>query len=98
MARIHRVEGATPKKPRRKKQPAPAKPTGKPRTDPVAFDKLLKAARWTWADVVKRQTFTTDIDTYFEHVDARMECGGAAFKVSSLRTKAKRARRDHHEE
>jgi enamine deaminase RidA (YjgF/YER057c/UK114 family) len=33
----------------------------------------LKAAGATWADVVKRQTFTTDIDAYFEHIDARME-------------------------
>src|ERR1051326_3896710 len=30
----------------------------------------------TWADVVKRQTFTTDIDAYFENIDARIEfCG-----------------------
>jgi len=36
----------------------------------------LTAARATWADVVKRQTFTTEIDKYFEHIDARMEfCG-----------------------
>ena len=36
----------------------------------------LKAAGTTWADVVKRQTFTTDIDAYFENIDARMEfCG-----------------------
>ena len=36
----------------------------------------LTAAGATWADVVNRQTFTTDIDTYFEHIDARMEfCG-----------------------
>ncbi|HYJ44407.1 MAG TPA: RidA family protein [Xanthobacteraceae bacterium] len=36
----------------------------------------LAAAGATWADVVKRQTFTTDIDTYFENIDARMEfCG-----------------------
>ena len=33
----------------------------------------LAAAGATWADVVKRQTFTTDIDAYFEHIDARME-------------------------
>ena len=33
----------------------------------------LKAAGATWSDVVKRQTFTTDIDAYFEHIDARME-------------------------
>jgi 2-iminobutanoate/2-iminopropanoate deaminase len=36
----------------------------------------LTAAGATWADVVKRQTFTTEIDKYFEHIDARMEfCG-----------------------
>ena len=36
----------------------------------------LAAAGATWADVVKRQTFTTDIDTYFENIDARMGfCG-----------------------
>lgn len=40
------------------------------------IDVALKAAGATWADVVKRQTFTTDIDAYFEHIDARMEfCG-----------------------
>ena len=31
----------------------------------------LAAAGATWADVVKRQTFTTDIDAYFENIDAR---------------------------
>ncbi len=32
----------------------------------------------TMADFVKRQTFTTDIDAYFQHIDARMEyCGDA---------------------
>ena len=36
----------------------------------------LAAAGATMADIVKRQTFTTDIDAYFEHIDARMEfCG-----------------------
>ncbi len=36
----------------------------------------LKAAGATWADVVKRQTFTTDIDAYFANIDARIEfCG-----------------------
>ena len=34
-------------------------------------------------DIVKRQTFTTDIDTYFEHVDARMESGGDALSTST---------------
>ena len=33
----------------------------------------LAAAGATMDDVVKRQTFTTDIDAYFEHIDARME-------------------------
>ena len=37
------------------------------------IDVALKAAGATWADVVKRQTFTTDIDAYFEHIDVRME-------------------------
>jgi 2-iminobutanoate/2-iminopropanoate deaminase len=36
----------------------------------------LAAAGATMADVVKRQTFTTDIDAYFENIDARMEHGG----------------------
>jgi len=31
----------------------------------------LAAAGATWADVVMRQTFTTDIDAYFENIDAR---------------------------
>jgi enamine deaminase RidA (YjgF/YER057c/UK114 family) len=36
----------------------------------------LAAAGATWADVVKRQSFTMAIDAYFEHIDARMEfCG-----------------------
>ena len=36
----------------------------------------LAAAGATMADIVKRQTFTTDIDAYFENIDARMEfCG-----------------------
>jgi enamine deaminase RidA (YjgF/YER057c/UK114 family) len=33
----------------------------------------LTAAGATWADVVKRQTFTTNIDAYFENIDVRME-------------------------
>ena len=33
----------------------------------------------TMADIVKRQTFTTDIDAYYKHIDARMEiCGDLA--------------------
>ena len=37
----------------------------------------------TMADVVKRQTFTTDIDAYFEHIDARMQYGGDALSTST---------------
>jgi enamine deaminase RidA (YjgF/YER057c/UK114 family) len=33
----------------------------------------LAAVGATMADVVKRQTFTTDIDAYFEHIDVRMD-------------------------
>ena len=36
----------------------------------------LAAAGATMADIVKRQTFTTDIDAYFENIEARMEHGG----------------------
>jgi len=36
----------------------------------------LAAAGATMDDVVKRQTFTTDIDAYFENIEARMEHGG----------------------
>ena len=36
----------------------------------------LAAAGATMDDVVKRQTFTTDIDAYFENIDARMAHGG----------------------
>jgi enamine deaminase RidA (YjgF/YER057c/UK114 family) len=36
----------------------------------------LAAAGATMADVVKRQTFTTDIDAYFANIDARMAHGG----------------------
>ena len=47
------VLGATPSKPRRKKQPKSAPPTGNPLTDPTAFGNLLTAAGWTWGDVVR---------------------------------------------
>ena len=47
------------------------------------IDTALKAAGATWADVVKRQTFTTDIDAYFEHIDARMEFCGADLSTST---------------
>lgn len=36
----------------------------------------LAAAGATMADIVKRQTFTTDIDAYFANIDARMAHGG----------------------
>ena len=36
----------------------------------------LAAAGATMEDVVKRQTFTTDIDAYFANIDARMAHGG----------------------
>ncbi len=36
----------------------------------------LAAAGATMADIVKRQTFTTDIDSYFANIDARMAHGG----------------------
>ena len=43
----------------------------------------LAAAGATMADVVKRQTFTTDIDAYFENIDARMEHGGDNLSTST---------------
>jgi 2-iminobutanoate/2-iminopropanoate deaminase len=43
----------------------------------------LAAAGATWADVVKRQTFTTDIDAYFENIDARMEFCGEDLSTST---------------
>jgi 2-iminobutanoate/2-iminopropanoate deaminase len=43
----------------------------------------LAAAGATMADIVKRQTFTTDIDAYFEHIDARMEFGGDNLSTST---------------
>jgi enamine deaminase RidA (YjgF/YER057c/UK114 family) len=36
----------------------------------------LAAAGATMANIVKRQTFTTDIDAYFANIDARMAHGG----------------------
>ncbi len=35
------------------------------------------------ADIVKRQTFTTDIDAYYKHIDARMEICGDALSTST---------------
>ena len=43
----------------------------------------LTAAGATMADIVKRQTFTTDIDAYFEHIDARMQYGGDGLSTST---------------
>jgi 2-iminobutanoate/2-iminopropanoate deaminase len=43
----------------------------------------LAAAGATWADVVKRQTFTTDIDAYFENIDARVEFCGEELSTST---------------
>jgi 2-iminobutanoate/2-iminopropanoate deaminase len=37
----------------------------------------------TWADVVKRQTFTTDIDEFYKHVDLRKEIMGDALSTST---------------
>ena len=43
----------------------------------------LAAAGATMADVVKRQTFTTDIDAYFENIEARMAHGGDHLSTST---------------
>ena len=43
------------------------------------FDNIktaLAAAGASLNDIVKRQTFTTDIDAYFANIDARMAHGG----------------------
>lgn len=37
----------------------------------------------TFADVVKRQTFTTDIEAYYQHIDARMEFCGDSLSTST---------------
>ena len=43
----------------------------------------LASAGASMADVVKRQTFTTDIDAYFENIDVRMEFGGNDLSTST---------------
>jgi 2-iminobutanoate/2-iminopropanoate deaminase len=43
----------------------------------------LAGAGATMADLVRRQTFTTDIDAFFQHVDARMEYFGDALSTST---------------
>ena len=49
------------------------------------FDAGLYASRVKSmvADVVKRQTFTTDIEAYYQHIDARMEYCGDALSTST---------------
>ena len=43
----------------------------------------LAAAGATLADLVRTQTFTTDIDEFFKHVDVRMQYFGAALPTST---------------
>ena len=43
----------------------------------------LAAAGATLADLIRTQTFTTDIDAFFAHVDVRMEYFGAALPTST---------------
>jgi 2-iminobutanoate/2-iminopropanoate deaminase len=43
----------------------------------------LAAAGAGLADLVRTQTFTTDIDEFFRHVDVRMEYFGAALPTST---------------
>ena len=47
------------------------------------LDRCLKAAGATWADVVKTNTFVTDMDEFFRHVDVRMEYFGPALPTST---------------
>jgi enamine deaminase RidA (YjgF/YER057c/UK114 family) len=43
----------------------------------------LEAAGASLADLVRTQTFTTDIDEFFKHVDVRMKYFGAALPTST---------------
>jgi 2-iminobutanoate/2-iminopropanoate deaminase len=43
----------------------------------------LEAAGATLANLVRTQTFTTDIDEFFKHVDVRMKYFGAALPTST---------------
>jgi 2-iminobutanoate/2-iminopropanoate deaminase len=43
----------------------------------------LAAAGATLADLVRTQTFTTDIDEFFKHVDVRMQYFGEALPTST---------------
>jgi 2-iminobutanoate/2-iminopropanoate deaminase len=47
------------------------------------IETALKAVGATMSDIVKRQTFTTDIDAYFANIDARMEHGGDNLSTST---------------
>jgi 2-iminobutanoate/2-iminopropanoate deaminase len=47
------------------------------------LDRCLKAAGATWADVVKTNTFVTDIDEFLKHGDVRMRYFGAATPTST---------------
>lgn len=43
----------------------------------------LESVGAKWADVVKRQTFTTDIDEFYKHVDLRTAIMGEALSTST---------------
>src|SRR6185503_6238153 len=47
------------------------------------IETALAAVGATMNDIVKRQTFTTDIDAYFENINARMEHGGDHLSTST---------------
>ena len=47
------------------------------------IETALAAVGATMNDIVKRQTFTTDIDAYFENINARMEHGGDTLSTST---------------
>jgi enamine deaminase RidA (YjgF/YER057c/UK114 family) len=47
------------------------------------IETALASVGATMADIVKRQTFTTDIDGYFANIDARMEHGGDNLSTST---------------
>lgn len=47
------------------------------------IETALAAVGATWADVVKRQTFTTDIDEFYKHVDVRKAIMGDALCTST---------------
>jgi 2-iminobutanoate/2-iminopropanoate deaminase len=47
------------------------------------LEAALEAAGATLANLVRTQTFTTDIDEFFKHVDVRMKYFGAALPTST---------------